>query len=596
MRAVAAAYALALVFALTMFPLAGQAQTATLPPVPHLDEHAFVAPPRSSAILAGNDTLRGPSQFMAGTVAVRLVLPESDGSLDRSSEDWTPTQIEAVRSQVQQALDWWTAQLPLARLRFELRVEVVPTAYEPITHGLSDEDRWIGDVLGRLGFPGTNHFDQAYAAADDLRDELGADWATVIIVANSANHSSGYFADGRFAYAYINGPFLVLTSRVGAYGADHMAPVAAHELGHTFGALDQYSAARIDCTRRSGYLDAPTDNSQYSGCGTTLPSIMLEPMGAFAAGQIDASALAQLGYHDSDADRLIDPLDTTPSLELQASTLASGSGRPVIHGSTRDLAFPSTYHQDVTLNTISAVEYRIDGGHWITTTPADGAFDSALEGFSAELPLYDGSYALELRALNSAGASSGLTAQQVDVTWIGPQPRYSLSTPAASATAQLHLQLEAPATTQAVEVSESTSFDGATWQPYAPEIVYSLGGSDGPRSIYVRFRDQFGLVSLPYLARTSFDTLPPQGSAMRLPAEPALLLLDASDTGSSVTDVEVTVDAGAPLWMPYARSIQLDGMTATQRVTVRFRDAAGNRSRSLAALVGYQIALPLIAR
>jgi hypothetical protein len=147
-----------------------------------------------------------------------------------------------------------------------------------------------------------------------------------------------------------------------------------------------------------------------------------------------------------------------------------------------------------------------------------------------------------------------------------------------------------------VEVSENTSFDGAAWQPYAPEIVYSLSGSDGPRSIYVRFRDQFGLVSLPYVARTAFDTLPPRGSAMRLPAEPALLLLEASDTGSSVTAVEVTVDAGAPLWMPYARSIQLDGMTATQRVTVRFRDAAGNRSRHMTALVGYQVALPLIAR
>jgi len=83
---------------------------------------------------------------------------------------------------------------------------------------------------------------------------------------------------------------------------------------------------------------------------------------------------------------------------------------------------------------------------------------------------------------------------------------------------------------------------------------------------------------------------------MRLPAEPALLLLEASDTGSSVTAVEVTGGEAAPLWMPYATSIQLDEVTATQRVSVRFRDAAGNRSRYMTALVGYQVALPLIAR
>lgn len=594
MRAIAVAYALALVMLVAMFPLAGQA-SPTAQPQGQAHDDAFVAPPPSSALLAGAGDVRGPSQFMAGAVAVLVVLPESNGAIDASREDWTPEQIEVVRRQVQAGFDWWAARLPLANLSFQLRLQVVPTDYEPTSRGIDQEGLWVSDTLRRLGYSGSSYFDQAYTAADAVRDELGADWGTVLFVPNSAN-GSGYLADGRFAYAYINGPFLVVTSDAGGYGADDMAQVVAHELGHTFGALDQYPAARITCDRRSGYLNSLSSNSQFAGCGTKFSSIMLDASGAFDAGLIDSSALHQIGYRDSDDDGRIDPLDTTPALDLRDNTLASLTGRPVIRGMTRDIPFPSAFQNDVTLNTISAVEFRVDGGPWIPAPAADGVFDSALEEFSAELPLYDGSYSVEVRAINSVGVVSETSVRRFEVTWLGPSPHYSLSGPTLTASPEVSLQIAAPATTEAVQVSEDVSFTGAKWLPYSPTLSYALGPGEGQRTVYVRFRDQFSLASLPLAASFVLDTQPPHGSALRSPAEPTLLLLSASDASSLVTEVEVSIGLDAPRWLPYAPSLEIPQATADQPVTVRFRDAAGNISPPTPAAMGYKVALPLVRR
>lgn len=594
MRALAVAYALALVMLAAMFPFAGQAQPAG-PAEPHLFDDALVAPPPQRAFTVAAGDGRGPSQFMAGDVAVLVVLPESDGTIDPSLENWTAADIAAVRERVREAGEWWAQRLPLARLRFHYRFEVVPTSYEPTSRRAAEEGLWVGETLGRLGYQGSSYFDRAYAAADSVRAELGADWGTVLFVPNSAN-GNGYLADGRFAYAYINGPFLVVTSDAGSYGGGDFAAVLAHELGHTFGALDQYGAARIACDRRSGYLFTPTTNSQHAGCGGTLPSIMLDAVGAYRGGHVDPSARHQIGYRDSDGDGVIDPLDTVPELDLGEPSLASSSGRPVIKGSARDVGYPSAVQQHVSLNTVRAVEYRIDGGPWIPVRANDGSFDEPQELFSAELPLYDGVYTVELRATNSAGATSEPVVSQLNITWIGPAPRYSVSAQPALASPEVALSIVAPAGTAAVQTSERVDFADAPWRPFAPDLRHQLPPGDGARTLYVRFRDLFGLESLPIVLATVVDTQPPTGSAVRPAGSPTQLLLDAVDATTAVTAVEVRVGDAPPAWIEYAPTVELSAAGPDERVSVRFRDAAGNLSPEIVALSGYRVALPLVRR
>ncbi|MBX0329481.1 hypothetical protein K2Z83_17565 [Oscillochloris sp. ZM17-4] len=192
------------------------------PPVSDLRGDALTPPPPAPTL--SGIASRGPSQYMAGTVAVQVLLPQTNDA----AHAWSEAQIDQIHSQIQAALDWWVARLPLARLSFTVRMRVVPSAYEPIDYSLVNEGRWIGDVLRNLGYVGGSYFDQAYAADYALRDELGADWATTIFVANSDGDGDGSFPDGRFAYAYINGPFMVLTSDVASYGATRIGPVVAH--------------------------------------------------------------------------------------------------------------------------------------------------------------------------------------------------------------------------------------------------------------------------------------------------------------------------------------------------------------------------------
>jgi hypothetical protein len=423
MRTFTASFVLiGLIVSMFLVPHYAEAQN-TNEPQPLINDALTPPPPSRSGLQDNVSDSRGPSQFMAGEVAINLILPESDGSGEPSLEDWTPAQIEAIRSEVQEALDWWEARLPLAGLTFNLRLTVVPTAYEPITHGLYEEYLWISDTMNRLGHTGWSYFDQVYNADYALRDELGSDWATTIFIINSHNDGDGYMPDGHFAYAYINGPFMVLTSDAGGYGQHRLAPVVAHELGHIFGALDEYAAARVPCTMRSGYLYTPTSNSSYQGCGTNLPSIMREPVSAFINGQVSPSALAQLGYVDSDDNGVIDPLDTTPTLQISDFAQRLPSGRPVVTGTGNDQGFPSPWLTTASINPISAVEYRIDGGTWQAAIPNDGSYDDSTESFSAELPLYDGTHTVEFRARNSQGHVSESITHEFVVNGLGARNR-----------------------------------------------------------------------------------------------------------------------------------------------------------------------------
>ena len=66
------------------------------------------------------------------------------------------------------------------------------------------------------------------------------------------------------------------------------------------------------------------------------------------------------------------------------------------------------------LITITAVQYRVDGGEWLSAAAKDGLFDSAQEGFALlTAPLSPGKHTLEVAAFNAA---NNKTLQQVEVT------------------------------------------------------------------------------------------------------------------------------------------------------------------------------------
>ena len=185
-------------------------------------------------------------------------LPESNGTVDPSSEGWTESQIAEVEAEILGALNWWREVLPEADLSFTYELHArVPTSYEPIAHPQDDEGLWIAETLASLGYEGPDHFEQVFAYVNALRQAQDADWAFTIFIVNSAADADGMFDDYYFAYAYVGGPFTVLTYDNDGYGIANMDAVLTHEMGHIFGALDQYAGAGVPCDERSGYLDIP---------------------------------------------------------------------------------------------------------------------------------------------------------------------------------------------------------------------------------------------------------------------------------------------------------------------------------------------------
>jgi hypothetical protein len=348
------------------------------------------------------------SQYFIGRVAVGIVLPESDGELDPSTEDWTEAERALVLSKISAALDWWAAREPSAHLTFvydDGTAAPVATRYEPIIRPYDHQSFWIADVMARMGYTGSSIFDQVRTYDNALRQAYGADWAFTIFVVDSSNDSDRLFADGYFAYAYLGGPFMVMTSGNDGYGPEALDAVAAHEIGHIFLALDQYSSAFQPCTRRSGYLGVENQNSLYGICASNVSSIMRGQIYPYRVGAIDPYARAQVGWRDSDGDGILDPMDTT--LSVSGVATVADTGHPNVltfSGTVQDDPYPSPLWRSILINTIARVQYRVAGGEWVEAQPADGRFDAYAETFTFTTPsLPSGDLTVDLRVVDTAG-------------------------------------------------------------------------------------------------------------------------------------------------------------------------------------------------
>lgn len=572
------------------------------------------------------------SEYMAGRVAVGIFLPESNGAIDTSTEDWADSQIAQVEAEIAGALDWWTQALPGADLSFAYELHArVPTSYEPITHPQRDEGLWIAETLASLGYGGSNYFMQAYAYLNELRQSHHADWAFAIFVVNSAADADNMFDDCYFAYAYIGGPFAVLTYDNDGYGICNMDAILAHEMGHVFGALDQYPGAHVPCTARSGYLDIPNYNSQYGSCPANVPSIMRGGTTPYHQHAIDLYAKGQVGHWDSDGDGLPDPLDTVPSLALPSAS-PDGEGQVSYTGTAEDVAWPAPNHADATINTIVSVQYRMDGGPWDSASPGDGHFDSFSEPFAFTVAPGGGSHIIEARAVNSAGNVSEIASDEVLIedsptdtptstnTPIAtstptptrtqtpsptpthtPQPPTPTSTATASPTPDSNvsvlindglkytnhttvtLRIQAPAKAVEMEVSNDPGFSSAAHLLVAPTVTWTLDKAQtgGLRTVYVRFSDSDGNYFATGEDSITLDIQPPTGSISASPQGKGVLLLHlpASDDLSGVQQMSFSSNEQpqADDWISYQPTYEIRDQ-GTAAFYVRYRDAAGNVS------------------
>jgi hypothetical protein len=426
------------------------------PAPPVLDDLRGPLTRRSAGVLPGFQargalpTARQTMAFAAGSVAVSVIFVESDGSIDRDREDWKRRdpafpgdRRTNVLRQVEDALAWWNERSSDGSLELFLpqpgrygAPRTVTTGYEPITRPTSDfaisyrlsDACWRWQVMKKLGFKhdaGDDSPPPERAYADKVRRKNGADWSFVVYVVDSLKDADGMFPDGAIAYtADLFGPYTVLTYDNDGYGFENFGAVLAHEMGHQFGALDEYAppAPGYPSTGNlfSGYLGVKNRNAVQGGT-TDLPCIMRgsqETLDAYEMGFLCPSTVGQTGLRDTDADLRPDVVDTQP-LFAPGEVTVSAAGAATLAGSVREQPCPHGYSTvgpsfiaDVSIFVPHDVQYRVDGGDWLTVAAADGAWDEPNEKWKlTTAALAPGSHVLEVQGATgtTAGFSEDVT-------------------------------------------------------------------------------------------------------------------------------------------------------------------------------------------
>ena len=369
------------------------------------------------------------SELMVGSVAVPILFPESDGSVDPDRFDWTPALRDSVVRSAVRGLLRWTSLASARGVPLTFVIEVhppSPTRYEPIDRPVAQEFGWIEDTLEPfVGYQGDGAL-MAYDFANAARARLGTQWAALIFGVQNNTDVDGAFPDGFIAHAQLGGPWYVVPVN-NLNTAANLDFYMEHEMAHMFWALDEFPAnnAWWSCTYLTGYFNQPNWNSAVpivSYCGWDDRCVM---KGNYPD-SLCALTRRQVGWHDGNQNSILDLYETRPAV-VPDSTLyrvASG-GTMLVRGTASDVAIPNQNPflfgegDSITIATIDSVFYRMDGGLWISVPAADGAMDEGSERFAISLSAPPvGAHKMEFLAKNSSGLT-GLVPDTMSVSVSG---------------------------------------------------------------------------------------------------------------------------------------------------------------------------------
>jgi hypothetical protein len=365
-------------------------------------------------------------EYLLGDVRVTVVLLESTGAIDDGAinytgestinytpENWSASAINAVKANVEEGLAWWETALETLGhagqdlLNFSIDWTYadtpVQTGYEPIARKSNDFSLWMYDFLNVTGFNQTGNFSADIRAFNNFqRQQTNADWAFTIFVVNNETdpdkffHNTGSFSQ---AFSFAGGRFMVVP-------ASRPASTFAHEAGHMFWALDEYSGAGNYLTER-GYYSTQNSNAANNPEPGFVQEASIMASGtllqaAYASYTSSTPSLEMIGWKDTDGDGIFDVLDVPFTL--------TGSGyydaeNEVYHFTgnsnvqTLPNLNPSGLQNDITINRIREVQVSIDGGAWnVVQALPDRTYQTSLD---LEIPLAPGEHTIRIRTVDT---------------------------------------------------------------------------------------------------------------------------------------------------------------------------------------------------
>lgn len=369
------------------------------------------------------------AEFLIGDVSVNVVFLESNGAIDPDTEDWNAELAAGVKANIEEGLQWWIDTLgdhsDLHYLNFHVDYTYadnpVETSYEPISRGSQDFTLWIEEFYRDVGVePSPGFSEEIREFNHQQRVSHGTNWSFTIFVVNAENDPNDRFGNATAdntvferAFAYPGGQFIVMPH-------SRPASTVAHELGHMFWAFDEYSGSNTYQSTR-GYYRTQNTNA-FTGNpdpDSREPSIMASTSQPYVNNQISQSARETIGWKDSDGDGVFDVLDVPHQLDGEfsydnATRQLSFTGQSTV-GTLPNRNTTGTGN-DMTINRITGLQYRIDGSPWLDLADYD-AYDVEIDVTTPPLPAHAGT--IELRTIDDR---IGVTSEIVSWEFASAEP------------------------------------------------------------------------------------------------------------------------------------------------------------------------------
>ncbi len=271
-----------------------------------------------------------PAEFAIGSNAVCLVIPESIGD----DENWLEHEVDTAIAQAVIAYDNLSELgadrgIPLSWI-YEIH-RSVPVTEEPIYYkrpsysfpNVEYTFGWVNDVLSHLGQ--ADGWDGLFGNANRLRKLYRTDWGIMYCIVK--NQNTRFFPDSALGYFTpyyapslfdrFRGPLAISTYFLRDGWTEASFSVILHETLHILGGADEYEGAP-QCG--GGYADACThpwgflayNNENCTLCTSAQQSCIMDRL--LLPISLCSATLHHIGWVDSDADGLVDPLDMNTDL------------------------------------------------------------------------------------------------------------------------------------------------------------------------------------------------------------------------------------------------------------------------------------------
>lgn len=350
----------------------------------------------------------GRVHFASGKAIVNLVFPESEGAA--SIDDWTSNKMAQVESELVRALGWWHLKSGGSLTFVLVDHGQAGTSYEAGLLPMSEEELYLADCMRSLGYDGECAYTELDQFNEATRAQYRGNWAFTQVVL----HANEFIGSQALAYAYLGGPHTVALYGNRQLGTGRLDRVMAHEIGHIFQALDEYSGGCGGCTDRSGYLDERNGNCVI--CPLEIGKCVMRGSGEYGEQEMDEMeskihpciyTLGQVGVRDANQNGILDVRETIPETVLYSDlpdTVFATRNMKLL-GKAWDMPYalaPPRYSNPVTLNLLANVKFSIDGRTWLNANPVDGMWSAQEEDFEITLPAVGGgNHRLYVRGVNS---------------------------------------------------------------------------------------------------------------------------------------------------------------------------------------------------